>query len=366
MIQVKDVANYLEGYAPLSYQENYDNAGLITGNEDMEVSGILISLDTTESVIEEAIDMGCNLVVSHHPIIFKGLKKLTGSNYVERTVITAIRNNVAIYAIHTNLDNISGGVNARICQQLGLINNEILLPKSGILSKLVTFIPKENIEQVLHALYDSGVGEIGEYDHCSFTVDGIGTFRPGQDASPLIGKIGKDETVKESRVEVIFPSHLWKKVKRSLEESHPYDEAAYYLTGLDNEDNQIGSGMIGNLPSPVNHEEFLSFLKEKMKTPLVRHTQIPPRGQVQKIAVCGGSGSFLIPAAKSRGADVFVTGDVKYHEFFDADGKIIIADIGHYESEAFTKDLLHDLLTKKFNTFALHLSKTVTNPINYF
>jgi dinuclear metal center YbgI/SA1388 family protein len=366
MIQVKDVAAYLEGYAPLSYQENYDNAGLLTGEQDMEVTGILISLDTTEKIIDEAIEKGCNLVVSHHPIIFKGLKKLTGSNYVERTVLKSIRNNIAIYAIHTNLDNVSGGVNARICEQLDLSNTEILLPKSGVLSKLVTYIPKDSKEQVLKALYDSGVGEIGEYDHCSFSVDGIGTFQPGQNADPHIGKIGHDETVDESRVEVIFPSHLWNSVEQSLKAAHPYDEVAYYLTGLDNEYNQVGSGMIGELTVSMDPEEFLSYLKEKMQTPLIRHTQLPVNKKVQKIAVCGGAGSFLIPAAIRQGTDVFVTGDVKYHEFFDADQKIIIADIGHYESEAFTKDLLHDLLTKKFNTFALHLSKTVTNPISYF
>ncbi|NNF22514.1 MAG: Nif3-like dinuclear metal center hexameric protein, partial [Saprospiraceae bacterium] len=323
-------------------------------------------LDTTEEVIEEALKLGCNLIVSHHPIIFKGLKKLTGSNYVQRTVLKSIRNNIAIYTIHTNLDNVSGGVNDKICQQLGLIDTEILLPKSGTLSKLVTFIPKQNAEKVLKSLFNSGVGEIGEYDHCSFTIDGIGTFRPGQDASPIVGKAGKNETVHESRVEVIFPSYLWPKVKRSLINAHPYDEAAYYLTGLDNDNNQVGSGMVGNLPTPMDPAEFLSFVKERMDTPLIRHTEPPKGRKVEKIAVCGGSGSFLIPSAVGSGADVFITGDVKYHEFFDADGKIMIADIGHYESEAFTKDLLHDLLTKKFNTFALHLSKTVTNPINYF
>ena len=366
MTQVKDVTSYLESFAPLSYQEEYDNSGLIIGDPEMEVKGILITLDTTEEVLQEAVEKGCNMVISHHPIIFRGLKKITGRNYVERTVLKSIKNDIAIYAIHTNLDNVMGGVNAMICNRLELQNCNILSPKKGTLSKLVTFIPKEDKDKVLKALYDIGAGQIGEDDHCSFSIDGEGTFRPGDKADPHIGKKGEDERVNEARVEVIFSSHLWNKVNNALKSSHPYDEVAYYLTSLDNENQQIGSGMIGDLKKPMETKSFLSYLKDKMQANVVRYTRLSVRNEVQKVAVCGGSGSFLIQAAISNGADVFVTGDVKYHEFFDAEGKIIVADVGHYESEVFTKDLLHDLLTKKFNTFALHLSETVTNPINYF
>jgi dinuclear metal center YbgI/SA1388 family protein len=366
MDRIKDVTAYLESIAPLPYQESYDNAGLILGDRDKEVTGILISIDVTEEVLDEAINLGCNMVVSHHPIIFKGLKKLTGDDYVQRTVLKAIKNNIALYAIHTNLDNIRMGVNARICQNLELIDMKILVPREGTLSKLVSFVPKENREQVLKALYNTGAGVIGDYDHCSFSVSGTGTYRPGDQADPYIGSSGADQTVEESRIEVIFPTHLSSKIVQALKSAHPYEEAAYYLTDIENINLEVGSGMTGNLEQPMKGMEFLSFLKEKMKTPLVRHSPVNEDKMINKVAVCGGSGSFLTKAAIQSGADIFITGDIKYHEFFDADGKIVLADIGHYESEAFTKDLLYDLLIKKFNTFALHLSKAVTNPINYF
>jgi len=366
MITIREVTAHLEDFAPLAYQEEYDNSGLIIGNGNHEVQGILICLDTTEKVIEEAIGLGCNLIISHHPIIFKGLKKITGSDHVERTVLKAIQNNIAIYAVHTNLDNVIGGVNARICDKLNLTKRKILSPKHSTLSKLVTFVPAKNKDQVLQALFDAGVGQIGNYKHCSFSVDGTGTFRPGEDTDPFVGETGKDETVSEKRIEVIFPAHLWNSVYDALKSVHPYEEVAYYHTRLDNNNQEVGSGMTGLLPEPMNPVDFLNFLKKNLNLEIVRHTTHAQIKEISKVAVCGGSGSFLISDAIRSGAEVFVTGDVKYHDFFNAEHHLMIADIGHYESEIFTKDLLYDLLMKKFNTFALHLSKTDSNPVSYF
>ena len=363
-IKIKDVADYLETIAPLTYQESYDNAGLLAGDPDEGVTGILVSLDCTEEVVAEALAFGCNMIVSHHPIIFRGLKKLTGRTYVERTVISAIRHGIAIYAIHTNLDNVHQGVNLRIGEKIGLQNLRILAMKAERLTKLVTFVPRENTDEVLRTLHEAGAGQIGNYSNCSFRTEGTGAFMPSEKAGPYIGKPLAQEYVNEMRVEVMFPSHLEARVMQALRASHPYEEVAYYLTRLLNENQEVGSGMIGELDRPHEPLEFLECLKERMGLSVVRHTHLVGK-PVQRVAVCGGAGSFLLPAAIKAGADVYVSADFKYHEFFDAEGRIIIADIGHYESEVFTKDLLVEVLTKKFPTFAINFSRTITNPISY-
>ncbi len=362
--QIKDVTRYLEEIAPRQYQESYDNAGLITGSPDSAVKGILVSLDCTEQVVDEAIASGANMIVAHHPIVFRGLKKITGSNYVERTILKAIKNDIAIYAIHTNLDNVHTGVNRKICQKIGLEKLQILQPKKNVLTKLVTFIPKENTGDVLDALHRAGAGQIGNYDNCSFRVEGLGTFRPNERANPHIGARLKQEYVTEDRVELIFPSHLEGAVLQALRSSHPYEEVAYYLTSLLNDNQEVGAGMIGELAEGEEPMEFLKRLKKCMDLGMIRHTKLIKK-PVKKVAVCGGAGSFLLGDAIRAGAQVFVTADFKYHEFFDAEDRIIIADIGHYESEVFTKELLEEVLRKKFSTFAINFSSTVTNPISY-
>ncbi len=362
--KIKDVAAYLESLAPRDYQESYDNSGLLTGDPLAAVTGILVTLDCTEPVVEEAIVRHCNLIVSHHPILFKGLKKLTGQNYVERTLLLAIRNNIAIYAAHTNLDNVYQGVNSKIAERLSLKKTRILAARKGLLSKLVTFVPADQVEGVLGALYEAGAGQVGNYKNCSFKIPGTGTFLPNQDAHPAIGKPGHQEDVQEVRVEVLLPSRIEDRVLSALRKSHPYEEVAYYLTRVENENQEVGAGLIGELETPVEPIEFLMRLKNQMNTSLIRHTR--PLGRpVKKVAVCGGAGSFLLPTAIGEGADVYISADFKYHEFFDADAKIIIADIGHYESEQFTKELFLEVLSKKFPTFAINFSKVVTNPISY-
>lgn len=363
-LRIHEVTSYLESLAPLSYQESYDNAGLITGNPAWEISRVLVALDCTEAVVDEAIERKCNLIIAHHPIVFKGLKRLTGANYVQRTVIKAIRNDIAIYAIHTNLDNVHVGVNKKICEKIGLTHTRVLLPRKDVLSKLVTFIPKEHTEPVLTALYEAGAGQIGNYENCSFSVEGEGTFRPNDEANPTIGARRVQEVVNEVRVELICPSHLQSKIVAALRKSHPYEEVAFYFNDLTNPNQEVGAGMIGELPSPMEPSEFLARLKTSMDLKVIRHTRLVDQ-PVSKVAVCGGAGSFLLPHALKAGAQAYISADFKYHEFFDAEDKLIIADIGHYESEVYTKELLGEVLTKKFPNFAIYFSTTVTNPISY-
>lgn len=365
MTVIKDVAGFIESFAPLSLQESYDNAGLITGDVNTEINTVLITLDVTEKVVDEAIQKKAQLIVAHHPIIFSGLKKLTGKNYVERTIITAIKNDIAIYAAHTNLDSVDGGVNHKICEKLGLENCRILQPGGQQLKKLVTYIPIQKADQVREAVFNAGAGNIGNYDNCGFVSEGLGTFRGNENANPFVGKKGEIHSEKEIRFETIFPAYLQGRIIEALLKSHPYEEVAYDIYPLDNKFDKIGSGMIGTLATPISEIEFLKQLKSTFNTGLIKHTALK-RKPVEKVAVCGGSGSFLLNAAIAAGADFFVSGDFKYHQFFDAENKIVIADIGHFESEQFTKELFYELLTKKFPTFAIHLSEVVTNPVFYF
>lgn len=365
MTLIKDIVAELEKLAPLSYQEDYDNAGLLVGSPQTAVTGVLFSLDITEAIIEEAVRKGCNLIVAHHPIIFRGLKKLNGKNYIERTVIKAIKSDVALYATHTNLDHVVGGVSFKIAERLGLSNVRILAPKKQLLTKLTFFSPVENTEAILAALFAAGAGKIGEYQECSFRTEGTGTFLPGESANPVIGKRGEREAVAEHRSEVMFPSHLESRVMSALKDVHPYEEVAYYLTKLENENQEVGAGAIGELAVPMESHDFLNHLKDAMQARVIRHT-VPTAKPIRRVAVCGGAGSFLLHHAMAAGADVFVTADYKYHEFFDAEDKIMICDIGHYESEVFTKNLLHNYLSGKFSNFALCLSEVNTNPVRYF
>lgn len=359
------LTNYLESLAPLAYQEDYDNSGLIVGNHDQEISEALICLDCTEAIVDEAIAKGCQLIISHHPIVFRGLKKFNGRTYVERVVEKAIRNQIAIYAIHTNLDNVSIGVNQRICERLGLNDCRILLPKNGLLKKLVTYVPLEKAEQVRNALFHAGAGNMGNYSECSFNAEGEGSFKGNEDSAPYVGHPGERHYEHEVRIETIYPANLESKLLMALLLAHPYEEVAYDLYALSNPHLEIGSGMIGELDEPMDEEEFLFELKQKMHAHVIRHTALTGKS-VRKVAVCGGAGGFLLKQAIAAGADCFVTADYKYHEFFDAEGKIVIADIGHFESEQFTQQLLYEIITKKFTNFAVRLTEINTNPVKYF
>lgn len=361
---VKEVTEILEELAPLAYAEDFDNVGLLVGNLDSKVSGILVTLDTLENVIDEAIAHNCNLIVSFHPIIFGGLKKLTGANYVERVVIKAIQNNIAIYSMHTALDNSKSGVNAKICEVLGIENPEILIPQKSTIKKLTTYVPSSDADALKIALFDAGAGNIGNYSNCSFTNQGTGSYLAQEGAKPTKGKKGEIHYEEEVQIHVTYEKAIEKKVLKSLFEKHPYEEVAYEIYALENTNQHIGMGMIGNLKRPMAENEFLNHLKKTMLASCIRHSNFLGK-PVQKIAVLGGSGAFAITAAKAAGADVFITADVKYHQFYEAENKILIADIGHFETEQFTKNLLVDYLTKKIPNFAVRLSESKTNPIKY-
>jgi dinuclear metal center YbgI/SA1388 family protein len=364
-IQLGEVTDHLESVAPIEYQESYDNSGLITGNRSMPVNGILVSLDCTEAVVDEAIARGCNVVVAHHPIVFSGLKRITGRTYVERTVIKAIKNDVAIYAIHTNLDNANQGVNRKICDKIGIQNARILDPKPGLLNKLVTFVPLAHVEAVQAAVFAQGAGKIGNYDECSFQVEGTGEFRGNEDSKPFVGEKGARHREAEIRFETIVPAHTVSRVLAALIKAHPYKEPAWDLIPLSTGYAHTGSGMVGELPAPLEPEKFLALLKASLELNTIRYTELTGRN-IRRVAVCGGAGSFLLKKAIAAGADAFVTSDFKYHEFFDAEGRTMICDIGHYESENCTKELLRELIVGKFSTFAVLLSEINTNPVKYY
>ena len=349
-MQIKNLLSFLEEIAPPAYQETYDNAGLIVGQADVKLKGALICLDATEAVIEEAIALKCNLVIAHHPIVFKGLKRFNGSNYVERVVIKAIKNNIAIYAIHTNLDNVYyQGVNAKIAEKIGLIDTRILAPKQDM-KKLYTIVPTNHSEQLRAALFRAGGGAVGDYQQLSYASLGVAT-RDG---------VG-DAAVK---LEIVYPNHLEAVLLRTLRTYHPHPHPAYDIVKSETANNFIGSGMIGHLKKSMPEKAFLEKVKRVMKVGVVRYTRLRGR-RVSTVAICGGAGGFLLPQAIAAKADVFITSDYKYHEFFDADGRIVIADIGHYESEQFTIELLHEIISQKFSTFAAYSTKVNTNPVRY-
>lgn len=364
-MKISEVISFLESWAHPSLQEHYDNTGLLTGNPGWECSGIICCLDAIEEVVNEAIEKKYNLIVAHHPIIFSGLKKINGKNYVERTIIKAIKNDIAIYAIHTNLDNVVNGVNGKIADKLGLQKRSILSPKESTLKKLFTFAPADKADIVRSAIFNAGAGHIGNYSECSFNTEGIGTFKGGENTNPYVGEKGKRHNENETRIEVIFPAYLEKKILQALFGSHPYEEVAYDIVPLSNLHPTIGSGLVGELPEPVSEKNFLELIKSTFNTGVVRHTLLTGK-KIKKVAICGGAGSFLISKALECNADVYLTADMKYHEFFDADGKILITDVGHYESEQFTIDLLKEILEQKFPTFAVLKTGVKTNPVFYF
>lgn len=363
---IADIVRFLDAMAPPSYQESYDNAGLLTGSGVWECTGVLTTLDVTEEVVMEAVSCRCNLIVAHHPIIFGGLKKITGRNYVERTVIAAIKRDVAIYAIHTNLDNVvAGGVNGRMAVRLGIQGGRPLLPREGTLQKLICFVPVDHLEAVRAAIFAAGAGHIGGYSECSYSGEGTGTFTGGEWAQPFVGQPGKRHSEKEGRLEVVVPAHLSREVIRAMIAAHPYEEVAYDLVPLANTHPGVGSGLVGELATEMSESAFLDLVRQAFEVPVIRHTRLTGR-RVKRVAVCGGAGSFLISRALSAGANFYITSDVKYHEFFDANDQLVIADIGHFESEQYTVDLLFEVLREKFRNFAILKSVVKTNPIKYF
>ncbi len=370
-MKVKDITQIIEDWCPNAYAEEFDNVGLLVGDQNTEVTNILIALDTLEETVNEAIKKQCNLIISFHPIIFSGLKKITGANYVEKVVIKAIQNNIAIYAMHTTLDNSIEGVSAKMAEIIGLKQTKILIPQQKTIKKLTTYVPLKNAELLRAKLFEAGGGSIGNYDQCSFNTEGIGTYRGNEDSHPTIGTKGQMHHEKEVCIGLIFEKHKQNNILKALFKNHPYEEVAYEITTLDNLNQQIGMGMIGELSQPTDSLTFFNHLKETFNLSVIRHSNICKK-TISRVAVLGGSGSFAINHAIKAQADVYITADLKYHDFYKAENSIILADIGHYESEQFTKNLILDYLTKKIINFApalftgqIILSDLNTNPINY-
>ncbi|MGZ9735523.1 Nif3-like dinuclear metal center hexameric protein [Flavobacterium sp. GNP002] len=361
---IKEIISVLEEMAPLAYAEDFDNVGLLVGNQDVEATGILVCHDALENIIDEAIAKNCNMVVCFHPILFSGLKKITGKNYVERAVIKAIKNDIAIYAVHTALDNHQAGVNKIFCDALGLINTKILIPKQNFIRKLVTFTIPENAEEVRNALFDAGAGTIGNYENCSFNSKGIGTYMGNEHSNPQVGERFEFVQGDEIKIEVTFEKHLENRILKALFKSHAYEEVAYEIYELQNQHQNIGLGMIGELKNPMNEKEFLLFAKEKMQCGGIRHSTFIGK-EIKKVAVLGGAGSFAIKNAIQAGADAYLTADLKYHQFYEAENKLLLADIGHFESERYTKNYIVEYLRKKILNFAVILSEENSNPVKY-
>ena len=363
-MNVKSICELIEEVAPLSLQESYDNAGLLVGDSQMEINSVLISIDVTEEVLEEAIRKNCNMIVSHHPLIFSGLKRLAGQNEVQRCVTKAIKNDIAIYAAHTNMDNVIQGVSGKMAEKIGLRNIQILQPKQNALLKLITFVPQLYSHAIREAIFEAGAGQIGNYDSCSFNADGVGSFRANEKARPFVGKIDELHLEPETRIEIVLPEYLKNQVLEALLKAHPYEEPAYDFIPLKNAWNQVGAGVVGELTIEEDELEFLTRIKSVFNNPTIRHTALLGK-KIKRVALCGGSGSSFLPDALSASADVYISGDFKYHEFFEAQKRILIADIGHFESEQFTKDIFFEIITKKMPTFAVQISDSKTNPINY-
>ncbi|MDR0754803.1 MAG: Nif3-like dinuclear metal center hexameric protein [Prevotellaceae bacterium] len=363
-MKIKDVIQCIEEYAPLNYQEDFDNAGLIVGNEQAETNSALLCVDITEEIVDEAISKNINLVISHHPVVFSGLKKITGQNSTQRIVAKAIKHDIALYAAHTNMDNVKGGVNTKICEKLGLVDCKILSPRKNDLAKIAVFVPESHAEKVRNAMFEAGAGNTGAYSNCSFGVNGKGTFKAGENAKPFVGKKGKLHTEDEIKIEMIAQKHNIAKIKKAILENHPYEEVAFDIYSLENKYENAGSGMTGNLPEPMTHDEFYKMLKNIFSLKIIRSTK-PVSKTVLRVAVCGGAGSFLLGDAIANQADIFVSSDFKYHQFFDAENKITIADIGHFESEQFTTEIFYDIIKKNLPNFAAQIAEKNINPIIY-
>ncbi|WP_165020456.1 Nif3-like dinuclear metal center hexameric protein [Dysgonomonas sp. ZJ279] len=363
-MKIKEILHAIEQLAPLSLQESYDNSGVQVGDTNQEAKGAIVCIDITEAVLDEAVALECNLIISHHPLAFRAFKSLTGKNYIERCMMKACKHDIVIYAAHTNLDNAMGGINYYLADMLNLQNVRILDPQKGKLLKLVTFVPQSHAETVRNALFNAGAGNIGNYDSCSYSVVGEGTFRAGEGTNPFRGEVGELHFEGEIRIEMILPVFKQSEVSRALIAVHPYEEPAYDFYALENTWSQAGGGIVGTLPEEMEEEDFLYFLKDTFKLTTLQYSPYN-RKSVRDVAICSGSGSFLIPKAISYGADAFITGEAKYNDFYDVEDKILLATIGHYESEIFTKNIFFDIISKKYPTFVVYMSGADVNPVNY-
>ena len=364
-MKLKELCSYLDSAVPLAFQEGYDNSGLQVGSPEREITSAMITLDVTEDVIKDALAEKCDVVVSHHPLIFNGIKNLTGKSFTEKIIYEAVKNDIAVYSAHTNLDVFNSGVSRKMAEKIGLEDISVLSPSANLLLKLVTFIPESYLEKVRNAIFEAGAGVTGNYDFCAFTNSGTGSFRGNEMAKPFVGEKGKIHFENEIRFETILFSHKKDMVIKALLENHPYEEVAYDLYSLENRNTGIGSGCAGYFHKPISEHDFLEQVSLVFDAKGIRYSKLTGKA-IRKVALCGGSGAFLINPAIYSGADAYLTADIKYHDFFKAENKILLVDAGHFETEKFSTEILKDLIIKKFPKFAVRFSEKNTNPINYY
>lgn len=365
---IKEIIDAIESIAPLPLQEEWDNCGVQVGPTDNECTGVMVCVDCTPVVVEEAIAMNCNLIVSHHPLIFGGIKQLTGKTEAERCVINAVTAGLTIYSSHTALDNSPNGISHRMASLLGLEDVDVLVPREADQLKLVAYVPVSKLDDVRLALFDAGAGAIGNYDFCSFATDGRGSFRALDGANPYVGEVSQLHFEDESRLEVLLPRWKRRDVELALRQVHPYEEPAYEFSEVVAASRPAGSGCVGHLPQPMTVAQLALFAKERFGCQAVRlscYHGDPMVHTVRRVAVCGGAGGSFIGAVKRSGADAYITADLRYHDFVDYGKRLALIDVGHFNSEQCAKEIFYQLICEKFPNFAVHTSKNEKNPIQY-
>ncbi|MBP5687674.1 MAG: Nif3-like dinuclear metal center hexameric protein [Muribaculaceae bacterium] len=362
-MKVKEITDAIEAVAPLYLQESWDNSGMQVGDQDSEVTGVVLCTDVREEIVDEAIERGANMIISHHPLLFRGLKKIVGRSYQERIVAKAIKNDITIYCAHTNMDSAVGGVNFKMAEKLGMTGVRVLDPQQGTQRKIVVFVPTEAVAMVEKAMCDAGAGRLGNYDNCTYSMNGEGHYRALDGAEPWAGKVGEKHSEPEVRLEVLVHKALCGRVVAAMIKAHPYEEPAFDIIALENGDKYAGLGVIGDV-EPQDARGFLEKVKNAFEVEAVRYSGNLDR-QVRRVAMCGGAGADFIGLAMSQGADVYITGDMKYHEFQGNEERIILADIGHYESEHYTKEIFYDIISKKNPNFAVDFAKSEKNQVKY-
>jgi len=361
-MKIKEVISFLENKFPLSWQEDFDNSGIQCGDKERDITGVVVCFDMSEVVIEEAISKGANMVVSHHPIIYRDvIKRIEPTNRVGKILCKALENKILLYSMHTNIDSGKAGGNSLFAQKLELQKLSVLSPKENEFCKLVVFVPSENSVFLRDALFKAGCGNIGNYSHCSFSCEGIGSFKPLADANPHIGQHNRIERVEEERIEMIFSKIKKRQIVEALYQHHPYEEPAFDIFALENTNKDIGLGRVGFLPQPMVAADFIHYVKQKLNVELVRFSG-NSKAEISKVAVCGGGGASHIKDALTAGADAYITGDLKYHDFFIPENKMLLVDIGHFEGEHFIREIITSLLKEKFKNFSTYFTE-VESPV---
>ncbi|MBI4536287.1 MAG: Nif3-like dinuclear metal center hexameric protein [Ignavibacteriae bacterium] len=365
---VREIQDVIEHWAPREIAWGQDNVGLQIGNPASRLLGILIALDVTEKIITEARRHRANLIISHHPLLFKAPRSITPRNQVGRCIDALVKSGIALYSAHTNLDFAHGGTSWAIAEALGLTAVDFLYKPYKVQRKIVTFVPTDHVDRVAVAMAEAGAGRIGNYDNCSFRMLGTGTFKANERANPVVGSKNVLEKVAETRLEMVVDQWLVPGVLKALKQAHPYEEVAHDVYPTENESDAFGMGIIGMLVRPMTLKSLLALIKKKLGARALRCTG-SLNHKVSRIAACGGSGSELLDEAVRARADAFITADVKYHTFHDANGRIALIDAGHYETEHLVVQTMAKKLAQEMRRMRIHVpvfaSRTSTNPIVY-